>query len=75
MPLIHVKLVEGLFTAKHKQDIIHKLNDTMMSVKRANRHPVTWVVIEEVKCGDRGESDNPHGAPGVKAMAARISRR
>lgn len=52
MPLINVKLIEGVFSSKQKQEIAKKLTDTMVSIEGENMRSVTWCVIEEVKSGD-----------------------
>jgi 4-oxalocrotonate tautomerase len=54
MPLVNVKLIEGVFTPAQKQEIVCKLTDTMVSIEGENLRPVTWVVVEEVKGGDWG---------------------
>ncbi len=59
MPLINVRLIEGVFTQTQKQDMIRKLTDTIVSIEGENMRPVTWVVIEEVKSGDWGVAGNP----------------
>ncbi len=70
MPLINVKLVEGVFSAAQKQEIIRKLTDTMVSIEGENMRPVTWVVVEEVKSGDWGIAGNLLTTEYVKAIAA-----
>ena len=70
MPLINVKLIEGVFTATQKQEMIRKLTDTMVSIEGENMRPVTWVVVEEVKSGDWGVGGNPLTTSDVKALAA-----
>jgi 4-oxalocrotonate tautomerase len=70
MPLVTVKLIEGVFTPAQKQEIIRKLTDTMVSIEGENLRAVTWVVIEEVKGGDWGIGGNPLTANDVKALAA-----
>ena len=54
MPLIQVKLIEGVFDSKQKKEIITKLTDAMVSIEGENLRPVTWVVVEEVRSGDWG---------------------
>ena len=54
MPLVNVKLIEGVFSAEQKQDIITKLTDTMVEIEGESMRPVTWVTIEEVDSGDWG---------------------
>src|SRR6478752_7255382 len=59
VPLLSVKLIEGVFTTAQKQEMIRKLTDTMVSIEGENMRPVTWVVIEEVKSGEWGVGGNP----------------
>ena len=70
MPLIQVKLIEGVFSETQKCDIIKKLTDTMVSIQGENLRPVTWVVVEEVKSGDWGIGGKNLTAADVKALAA-----
>lgn len=69
MPLVNVKLIEGVFTPTQKQEMIRKLTDTMVSIEGENLRSVTWVVIEEVKSGDWGVGGNPLTTKDVKALA------
>ena len=52
MPLINVKLIDGVFSPVQKQQIVERITDAMVSVEGESMRPVTWVVIEEVKGGD-----------------------
>jgi 4-oxalocrotonate tautomerase len=70
MPLLNVKLIEGVFTPAQKQEMIRKLTDTMVSIEGENMRSVTWVVIEEVKSGDWGIGGNLLTTKDVKALAA-----
>ncbi len=54
MPLINVKLIEGVFTPEQKTEIVERLTDAMVSVEGENMRQVTWCVLEEVKSGDLG---------------------
>jgi 4-oxalocrotonate tautomerase len=70
MPLLNVKLIEGVFSHAQKQEMIRKLTDTMVSIEGENMRPVTWVVIEEVKSGEWGVGGNPLTTSDVQALAA-----
>lgn len=70
MPLVNVKLIEGVFTPEQKQEMIRKLTDTMVSIEGEAMRSVTWVVIEEVKSGDWGIGGSPITPGDVKAIAA-----
>lgn len=70
MPLVTVKVIEGVFSPAQKQDMVRKLTDTMVAIEGENLRPVTWVVVEEVKGGDWGVGGNPLTAKDVQALAA-----
>jgi 4-oxalocrotonate tautomerase len=72
VPLINVKLIEGVFSADQKREIIHKLTDTMVSIEGENMRGVTWVVIEEVTSGEWGIGGNPLTTADVRALAAGV---
>ena len=70
MPLINVKMIEGVFTPTQKQEMIRKLTDTMVSIEGESMRPVTVVVVEEVRSGDWGIGGNPLTTSDAKALAA-----
>ena len=70
MPLIQVKVIEGVFTESQKRAIVQKLTDAMVSIEGENMRPVTWVTVEEVKSGDWGIGGKPLTTQQVKALAA-----
>ena len=51
MPLIEVKVLEGVFTAQQKQEIIERLTDAMVAIEGESMRPSTWCV-----CGSRSGS-------------------
>jgi 4-oxalocrotonate tautomerase len=70
MPLIQVKVIEGVFSHEQKREIVQKLTDAMVSVEGENMRPVTWVVIEDVKSGEWAIGGNPLTTADVKNLAA-----
>ena len=70
MPLISVKLIEGVFSSDQKQQIIERLTDAMVSIEGENMRQVTWCVVEEVKSGDWGIAGNAITALHVRALAS-----
>jgi 4-oxalocrotonate tautomerase len=70
MPLLNVKVMEGVFTPQQKQDMITKLTDTMVSIEGENMRPMTLVVIEEIKSGDRAVGGDSFTTSDVKALAS-----
>ena len=70
MPLIQVKLIEGIFSDTQKQGMIRKLTDAMVSIEGEPLREVTWVVVEEVKSGSWGIGGRGLTTADVKAMAS-----
>jgi 4-oxalocrotonate tautomerase len=70
MPFVNVKVIEGVFSAQQKQDMVRKLTDTMVDIEGENMRSVTWVVVEEVRSGDWGIGGNALTTADVKALAA-----
>jgi 4-oxalocrotonate tautomerase len=52
MPLINVRLIEGVFDSNEKAAMIDKLTEAMVEIEGESMREVTWVVIDEVKSGD-----------------------
>ncbi len=74
MPLIEVRLIEGVFSEKQKQEMVVKLTDTMVSIEGENMRGATVVLIEEVKSGDWGIGGKPLTTADAKALAAGSQR-
>jgi 4-oxalocrotonate tautomerase len=70
MPLVQVKLIEGVFTEAQKRQMIHKLTEAMVAIEGEAMRPVTWVVLEEVKSGDWAVGGRPLTTADVKELAA-----
>jgi 4-oxalocrotonate tautomerase len=70
MPLVTVKVIEGVFTDSQKREMVKKLTDAMVSIEGENMRQVTWVMIEEVKSGDLGIGGTPLTTEDVKALAS-----
>ena len=72
MPLIQVKLIENVFDADQKREIIERLTDAMVEIEGENMRPVTWVTIEEVASGEWGIAGNALTTADVKALQAGV---
>ena len=70
MPFVNVKLIEGVFDAAQKREIIERLTDTMVGIEGENMREVTWVVLEEVRSGDWAIGGKALSTEDVKALAA-----
>ena len=70
MPFVNVKVIDGVFTRKQKQEIVERLTETMVSIEGENLRQVTWVVVEEVKSGEWGIAGQPLTTEAVRKLAA-----
>jgi 4-oxalocrotonate tautomerase len=70
MPLVTVKVIEGVFTPEQKHEMIHRITDTMVEIEGENLRPVTWVLVEEVHSGDWGIAGNGLTTADVHALQA-----
>jgi 4-oxalocrotonate tautomerase len=71
MPLIQVKLIDEVFTAAQKKEMITRLTDAMVAIEGESLRPVTWVVIEEVRSGQWGIGGQPMTTQAVHELALR----
>jgi len=72
VPLINVKVIEGVFTETQKVEMVRTLTDAMVRIEGENMRPVTWVLVEDVKSGAWGIGGNPLTTADVKALAAGV---
>lgn len=72
MPLINVKVIEGVFDSEQKQQIVRSLTEAMVAIEGENMRSVTWCVVEEVDSGDWGIGGKLVTTSDVKALAARV---
>jgi len=70
MPLVQVKVIEGVFSEAQKKEMIKKITDTMVSIEGENLRQVTFVIVEEVKSGDWGIGGKAMTTADVKALQA-----
>jgi 4-oxalocrotonate tautomerase len=70
MPLIDVHLIEGVFSAEQKRQMIERLTDAFVSVEGEHLRGVTWVKISEVASGDWGIAGQPLTTEAVKKKFA-----
>ena len=71
MPLINVKLIDGVFSDTQKRQIVKSLTDAMVQIEGEAMRSVTWCVIEEVKSGDWAIGGQPLTTSDVRALASR----
>jgi len=71
MPLINVKLLEGVFSPAQKKEVAQKLTETLVSIKGEAIRSATLVVVEEVKSGDWTVGGQSLTTEAVHAMVGR----
>lgn len=69
MPLIQVKLIEGVFTGPQKREIVERLSEAIIEVAGESMRRVTWCMVEEVTSGEWGIGGQPLTADDVRALA------
>jgi len=69
MALIQVKIVEGVFTAPQKREMVERLTDVMAEIEGEAMRPQIWCLVEEVASGGWGVGGQTPTADDVKAFA------
>ncbi len=69
MPLVNVKVIEGVFKDEQKGEMVARLTDTMVAIEGENMRQVTWVIVEEVKSGDWGIGGQALTTADVRTLA------
>ncbi|MDQ1508987.1 MAG: 4-oxalocrotonate tautomerase [Actinomycetota bacterium] len=70
MPLVQVKLIEGVFSQDQKQEMITRLTETMVDIEGEAMRPVTWVLVEELRSGEWGVGGKGLTTQDVKDLQA-----
>jgi 4-oxalocrotonate tautomerase len=70
MPLVQVKVIEGVFSDAQKKAMIERLTDAMVTIEGESMRQVTWVTIEDVKSGEWGIGGKALTTEAVRALAA-----
>ncbi len=67
MPLIKVKLIENVFTAEQKKELLAKFTDAIVSLNGQNMRPLTWVIIEEERTSKWDTAGDPDASVVISA--------
>ena len=73
MPLVTIDLIEDVFTAEQKRQLIAKVTEAMIEVEGEAMRPVTWVRIQEFLGGDWAIGGQALKTSDVKVLAAGIA--
>jgi 4-oxalocrotonate tautomerase len=70
MPLVDIHVIEGVFNAADKEQMISKVTDTLVNIEGENMRGVTWVRVHDVPSGQWGIGGKPLTTADVKALQA-----
>ena len=69
MPFIQIKVVEGVFTAHQKREIVERVTEALVGIAGEGMRQLTWCVVEEVPSGEWGIGGQSITADDVRAIA------
>ena len=70
MPLIQVKVIEGVFTGPQKREIVERLSEVMIEIAGESMRRVTCCMVEEVASGQLAIGGQAVMADDVRALAS-----
>ena len=70
MPLVDIQLIEGVFNADQKREMIEKITDAMVAIEGEAMRGVTWVRVQELASGEWGIGGKALTTADVHALAA-----
>jgi 4-oxalocrotonate tautomerase len=68
MPLVTIDVIEDVFTAEQKRQLIARVTEAMIEVEGEAMRPVTWVRIQEFQGGDWAIGGKALRAADVQAL-------
>ena len=71
MPLVDIRVIEGVFSPEQKAEMIAKVTDAMVGIEGEALRGVTWVLVEEVRSGDWGIGGDGLTTAAVQALQGR----
>lgn len=73
MPLIQVKLIEGVFTAPQRREMVERLSETMVEIAGESMRWLIWCIVEEVSSGEWGIAGQALTSDDVRALARGVA--
>ena len=70
MPLVDIQLIEGVFDAAQKREMIEAVTDTMVRIEGEAMRGITWVRVQEIASGEWGIGGKAMTAADVRDAAA-----
>jgi len=75
MPLVDIKLIEGVFSEEEIKKLIKDVTDVVVSFMGEDLRSYTLVVVQEVKSGSWGVGGQAIGLDEVRAIQAGTSKK
>ena len=73
MPLVEVKVIEGVFNDEKRRQIVEGVTEAMVAIEGEGMRGVTWVLVEEVRSGDWGIGGRAITTEDVRSLAAGVA--
>ena len=75
MPFIDIKVIEGVFTAEEKREMVERVSEAVIAVEGEALRPLTHTAITETPSGEWAVGGSAKTADDVKGIAiSRCSR-
>lgn len=75
MPLVQIKVVEGVLTDDEKSQMIDKVTEAVLSVYGEGLRPHTWVMVEDVANGQWGLGGKGLTTADVQSLRGAVAAR
>ena len=69
MPLVEVKVIEGVFSESQKRQMVEGISEAMVAIGGECLRGVTWVLVQEVRSGEWGIGGRALTTQDVQALA------
>ena len=73
MPLVEVKVIEGVFSEDKQRQIVEGVTEAMVAIEGEGLRGVTWVLVEEVRSGDWGIGGRAITTEDIQTLAAGVA--
>ena len=70
MPYVDIKVIEGVFDATQKEEMINRVTETMVDIEGEALRPFTLVTVAEVRSGSWGVGGKALTTQDVKDLQA-----
>jgi 4-oxalocrotonate tautomerase len=74
MPIVNIRVIEEVFTAEEKQQMLTGVTEALVAVEGENVRPYTVVIIEEVHSRDYAVGGQPLSTGDVQTLRAATAK-